>query len=113
MADTQPYGDVTYADPGYQKDKVKRYPLDTADHVRAAWSYINMPKNGARYSSANLAAIKGRIRAAAKKFNVQISDSSRTMENQMSEIERRFTVIPVEIRTIDGKRSIGGYAAKF
>jgi hypothetical protein len=41
----KPYGDVTYADPGYQKDGKKRYPLDTEAHCRAAWSYINMPKN--------------------------------------------------------------------
>src|SRR5205809_6042704 len=84
MADTQPYGSVSYADPDYQKDKVKRYPIDTAAHVKAAWSYINMPKNASQYSGENLAAIKGRIKAAAKKFGIEISDSGRTMEEQMS-----------------------------
>src|SRR6185312_5147778 len=39
-ASKTPYGDVAYADPGYQSDKKKRYPIDSADHVRAAWSYI-------------------------------------------------------------------------
>src|SRR5260370_3386209 len=29
-----PYGNVDYADPGYQKDKKKRYPVDTAEHIR-------------------------------------------------------------------------------
>src|ERR1035437_1069384 len=42
-ANKQPFGAVTYADPGYQQDKVKRYPLDSKAHVKAAWSYINMP----------------------------------------------------------------------
>src|SRR6266568_7800552 len=113
MADTQPYGSVSYADPGFQKDKVKRYPIDTAAHVKAAWSYINMPKNASQYSSENLAAIKGRIRAAAKKFGIEISDN-RTMEELMTaEVERRYTTVPVEIRTSEGRRSIGGYAAKF
>lgn len=57
-----------FADPVNQ-----RYQLDTADHVRAAWSYINMPKNSSKYSSADLATIKGRIKAAAKKFGIEIS----------------------------------------
>jgi len=69
----KPYGDVTYADPGYQDDGKKRYPLDTADHVRAAWSYINQPGNAAKYTGTQLALIKGRIRAAARRFNVAIS----------------------------------------
>ena len=113
MADVKPYGSVTYADPGYQKDKVKRYPIDTAAHVKAAWSYINMPKNASQYSGENLAAIKGRIRAAAKKFGIEISDTGRTMEGQMSEIERRYTLVPVELRANAGRRAIGGYAAVF
>lgn len=88
----KPYGEVTYADPGYQKDKVKRYPLDSADHCRAAWSYINMPKNAAQYSSEHLAAIKGRIKAAAKRFGIEISDDtkeSRSDVNRPAEIETR------------------------
>ncbi len=31
----------------------------------------------------------------------------------MSEVEQRYTLIPVEIRTTNGKKAIGGYAAKF
>ena len=53
----KPYGNVTYADPGYQADKKKRYPLDSEQHVKAAWSYINVAKNAAKYSSAQLARI--------------------------------------------------------
>lgn len=72
-----PYGtDTKYADPGYQADKKKRYPIDTADHVRAAWSYINMPKNASAYSSSQLAKIKGRIKAAARKLGVSIGGES-------------------------------------
>ncbi len=70
MADDtkKPYGNVTYADPGYQADKKKRYPLDTAAHVKAAWSYINMDKNASQYTPAQVSSIKGRIKAAAKKM---------------------------------------------
>ena len=42
-ANKEPYGSVEYADPGYQSDGVKRYPLDTEKHVRAALSYFGQP----------------------------------------------------------------------
>ena len=73
MADKTPYGGVTYADSGYQKDGVKRYPIDTEEHVRAAWSYINQRDNASKYSIDQLANIKDKIRAAAKKFGIEIS----------------------------------------
>jgi HK97 family phage prohead protease len=77
-ADTKkPYGDVTYADPGYQSDGKARYPLSSEEKCRAAWSYVNMPKNAAMYTSEQLAAIKGRIKAAAKRYGIEISENSR------------------------------------
>jgi hypothetical protein len=60
------YGDVEYADPGYQYDKKKRYPIDTEKHVRAAWSYINKPRNAGKYSADELKRIKNKIIAAWK-----------------------------------------------
>lgn len=66
--DNKPYGDTRYADPGYQDDGVKRYPIDTERHVRSAWSYINMPKNAAAYTRDQLAKIKARIIAAWKRL---------------------------------------------
>jgi len=81
-ADKEPYGDVTYADPGYQDDKKKRYPLDTEKHVRAAWSYINQQKNAAKYSSADLAKVKGRIKAALKKFGVTPEEAAELALNE-------------------------------
>lgn len=59
---TKEYGDVTYADPTN-----KKYPIDTAEHIRAAWSYINQEQNAAKYSSEDAAAIKRKIVAAWKK----------------------------------------------
>lgn len=55
------YGDVEYAD-----EKNKKYPIDTAKHIRAAWSYIHMPKNAEKYDAADLKTIKARIAAAWK-----------------------------------------------
>ena len=66
-ADKKPYGDVEYADPGFQKDGQKRYPIDTEEHIRAAWSYINQEKNQSAYTAEQVTHIKGRIVAAWKK----------------------------------------------
>lgn len=55
------YGNVEYADP-----KNKKYPLDTTKHIKAAWSYIHMPKNAAKYSSEDADAIKSKIASAWK-----------------------------------------------
>jgi uncharacterized protein len=68
----KPYGDVTYADPGY-RDSRKRYPIDTVAHARAAWSYINQASNASEYTADQLKAIKGRIRAALKRFGVEVA----------------------------------------
>lgn len=57
----KPYGDVAYADA-----KNSKYPIDTEEHIRAAWSYINMPKNQADYTAAEVKAIKGKIVSAWK-----------------------------------------------
>jgi len=74
----KPYGDVEYADPGYRDNK-KRYPIDTPEHVRAAWSYINQSQNAGMYDAGQLKAIKDKIRAAAKKHGVQIAEDTMSM----------------------------------
>ena len=66
-ADKKPYGDVEYADPGYQEDKKKRYPMDTEAHIRSAWSYINQDKNASQYSAEEVKKIKAKIVAAWKR----------------------------------------------
>jgi len=74
-----PYGSgEDYADPGY-RNGVKRYPLTrggkpSQERIRAAWSYINHPKNAGEYNSGQLAKIKAKIKAAASKADVEISD---------------------------------------
>lgn len=65
-----------FADPGYQSDGKKRYKLNTEKQVRAAWSYIHMPKNAKFYSADQLSNIKSKIRAAGKKFNIDFSEKA-------------------------------------
>jgi hypothetical protein len=61
------YGDVDYADPGYQEDGKPRYPIDTEKHIRAAWNYINKQHNQSMYTAGQVAQIKAKIIAAWKK----------------------------------------------
>ena len=63
------YGDVKFADPVNNK-----YPIDTEEHVRAAWSYINHKDNAAKYEKDEVELIKKRIKKAAEKFDIEISD---------------------------------------
>lgn len=65
----QEYGDVEFADPTN-----KKYPIDTTEHVRAAWNYINHKDNAAKYDADEVKTIKGRITRAAKKHGIEIED---------------------------------------
>lgn len=78
MAAEEPYGDVKYADPGY-RDSQKRYPIDTPEHIRAAWAYINVAKNAAEYDAKQLMKIKAKIMMAAKKAGIDIADNQQSM----------------------------------
>jgi len=90
---SKPYGNVTYADPGYQKDKKKRYPIDTAAHVRAAWSYINQGDNASLYTAAQLARIKSRIKSAAKKFGINIVSEAEMLIADIQEVLEAYASI--------------------
>jgi phage head maturation protease len=83
----KPYGDVEYADP-----KNGKYPIDTEKHIRAAWSYISQGDNAAKYSADELKAIKGRIRAAAKKVGIDISDD-RAEDPDVDQVRARLSVL--------------------
>jgi hypothetical protein len=61
------YGDVQFAD-----ETNNKYPIDTPEHVRAAWNYINHKDNAAFYDKDEVDLIKRKITAAAKKHGVEI-----------------------------------------
>jgi len=63
------YGDVEFADTTNNK-----YPIDTPEHIRAAWNYINHKDNAAKYDADEVTLIKRRIKQAAKKQGVEISE---------------------------------------
>ena len=63
------YGDVKFAD-----SVNKKYPIDTPEHIRAAWSYINQKDNAAKYDADEVETIKDRIKRAAKQHDIEISE---------------------------------------
>ncbi len=63
------YGNVEFAD-----TTNKKYPIDSPEHVRAAWSYINHKDNAAKYDRDDVNQIKNRIKNAAKKHGVEINE---------------------------------------
>lgn len=62
-----------FADPGYQKDKKKRYDLSTKVKAKAAWSYINQADNARLYTAAQLKRVKQRITKALRGFGVTVA----------------------------------------
>lgn len=55
------YGNVNFAD-----DINKKYPIDTEEHIRAAWSYIHMNRDSEKYSKKDLNTIENKIIKAWK-----------------------------------------------
>jgi HK97 family phage prohead protease len=118
MADTKakPYGDVTYADP-----KNGKYPLDTEAHIRAAWSYINMPKNASQYpmNGVTLSQVKAKIAAAMKRIGADVADSSSGSSDQSASRSELMRDYPLEdlhiVRSGDGGdgRTMEAFAAVF
>lgn len=76
-----------FADPGYQSDGKKRYPLDSADECRAAWSYINQPDNAAKYTPSQLKRIRSRILAAGRKYGIHFAEGVQAAAAPMLGVE--------------------------
>jgi uncharacterized protein DUF6582 len=69
------YGDTRFADPVN-----KKYPIDTAGRIKAAWAYIHQPRNSAKYTAAEVRTIRSRIRKVAKERKVALPDPDEFME---------------------------------
>jgi hypothetical protein len=106
--------DFAYIAPGGSKDSsgktvprsLRHFPIHDAAHVRNALARASQSPFGAKAMP--------KIRAAAKKFGVNVSDDSSSGRSAgWMDTERRYTPGVVEVRaTSDGAR-IGGYGAVF
>jgi len=109
-----PDSDFAYIEPGGSKDSsgktvprsLRHFPIQDADHVRNALSRAPQSPFGDKAMP--------KIRAAAKKFGIQVGDDSTNGRSEPMSVERRFTPVTVEYRAAgDGLSRIGGYAAMF
>lgn len=112
----EPYGPSSkahYADPGYQHDGKKRYPLDSYERCRAAWSYINQKDNAAKYTPQQRARIKSRIKAAGKRYGIDFAadDRARMLDALSLEYRRAFIESNYE-RDPKGSTTGGQFTAK-
>lgn len=79
------YGSVQFADPVN-----KKYPLDTASHIRSALAYINMPKNAAKYSPEEVKLIKSRIvRAWKRKIDKEGPPSAQEETKEQTQVKKK------------------------
>src|SRR5918997_630707 len=69
------YGDTHFADPTN-----KKYPIDTAGRIKAAWAYIHQPANAAKYTPAEQRTIVGRIKKAATRKRIELPDPEEFLE---------------------------------
>lgn len=60
------YGDVKYADPGYQADEKPRLPIDTEQHIRASWNHVCKAATAEAYDADQLKRVQNRIVTAWK-----------------------------------------------
>jgi HK97 family phage prohead protease len=88
---------------------LRHFPIHDAAHVRNALARASQSPFGEKAMP--------KIRAAAKKFGVDVADSGRSAR---PDVERRFTMSSVAVMWTGGEESrdgesrrIGGYAAKF
>lgn len=106
-----PYGPkskVEYADPGLQADGKARYPLDSEEHCRAAWSYINQADNAAKYSPGQLKRVKSRIKSAGKRYGITFAEgvaaSGRVMASSPQQMLAVELARPGEYQLSTGRR---------
>ena len=103
------YGDVNFAD-----EKNKKYPIDTEEHIRAAWNYINKEGNAGKYDPDEVATIKGKIVAAWKN---KIDKAGPPSTEKSLDLEDPLIYFGGPIKslgtTVDGKTIVGGYLVSY
>lgn len=73
--DVNPHeGEHTYGDVQFADSTNNTYPIDTEEHVRAAWSYIHKKANAGKYDAGEVKTIKARIKRAGAKYDIDFSE---------------------------------------
>lgn len=97
-----------YADPGWQTDGKKRYPLNTPEHVASAARFFGREENRTKYKGEHLAHVDAAIAAAKKRFGIgddnehkqSASADNPTKETQsvdITELQARNAVLEADV----------------
>ena len=79
------YGDVKFADP--ENDK---YPIDTEEHIRAAWNYIHQQRDADKYSPEKAKEIREKIVSAWKRVISEDGPPEAHEEHKMADGEEKI-----------------------
>src|SRR5216684_4109786 len=108
-----PDSDFAYIEPGGTKDSsgktvprsLRHFPVHDKAHVQNALSRAPQSPFGAKAMP--------KIKAAAARLGVTVSDSGRPADGLAGEPERRYTPGLIECRAAGDAQKIGGYGAAF
>lgn len=104
-AQQAPYGDVEYADPGFQSDGVKRFPLDTPAHAQAAWTYIHQASVAERYSDDDLTKIRVAVSGAIEKHKTSADEDEINKTKALAEAKATGKpVVPAPAKPASGAK---------
>jgi hypothetical protein len=97
--------DLVYADPGYQADQAKRFPLDTRAGALAAWEALSTRETALEYTSKQLKRARGRTRRELDRHGVTVTTEGhlRTAGPVTEAAVREFWPVPA------GERAEGGF----
>ena len=93
-----------WGDPGWLKDNVKRFPLNTPTEVREAWAAIHATdiwEN--QYSSNQLQRLKSKIKSAAKRHDFDIVAESQGLIDEVREVLEAYASVSWD----NGQASLG------
>jgi Family of unknown function (DUF6582) len=62
---------IHFADPGFQPDGKKRYPIDTEQEIRTTWTHIIKTRNAKKYTDDQLNRIKTACHCRLERKNRQ------------------------------------------
>jgi hypothetical protein len=78
-----------FADPGYRKDGLKRYPLNDEKVTRAAWVEVSKPEMEQFYSPSHLIEVRARVKSAMNHFGVELDEPRSSQRAVVASTGRR------------------------
>jgi hypothetical protein len=98
---------VTYADPGYKADGVKRYPLGDAAEIRKAWASVQTSEG---YTPKQLKRMRGRIKTASEAAGINVIGESEALVASVTDaLEEAWASMNVD--NGQGDVRVSGYTA--